>query len=276
MIKEEISAQKQEEKKKIEEAKRLEFQNQLARLEHVKRKIEKQRREDEERDRQQNIGVLHWQAKVRCLFISNIIEFSEIKDKAEKFIDPNVPFRLRVKNITKIRLEAELLKEREEYIQTMFNPRRKVMKFYGNSIDTISDVISTGRFFPSNKLRKEPQTGIENTNGERDDDILGCFGYGVYFTTDANASLLHCGKRGTTTKYLLYCEVNIGNTLPVSEADVTFSYNELTERGYDSVYASRDVVGNEGIFYEQFVAYHPFQALPVYLIECEEVFHNVS
>jgi hypothetical protein len=62
--------------------------------------------------------------------------------------------------------------------------------------------------------------------------------------------------------------VNIGKALEVTE-DPTMSYNEVTERGYDSVYVPRDVVGQQGIFYEQFIVYHPFQAIPLYLIEYE-------
>lgn len=259
--------QKEIEWKKVEETKKKEFQNQLAKLEHVKQKIEKERRLEEDRTRQQNAGALHWQAKVRCLFISNIIEFSEVKDKTERFIDVRLPGRPRVTNITKIRVDKDILEERNGFLQTLYDPRRTVMKFYGNSVDNISDVISSGRFFPSNKLHKKRETGDEKDKQKDDnEEIFGTFGYGVYFTSDSNTSALHCGEKG---RFLLYCEVNIGRSLEISKPEVMMGYNELTERGYDSLYISRDAVGNEGIEYEQFVVYHPFQARPVYLVEYE-------
>lgn len=266
-----MAAQKEAEKKVIEEVKKEEFQKQLAKLEHVRKKLERERQNAEQKP--QDRGALHWQAKVKGRFISDIVESFEIRDRAEKLIDANLGFKVGVKNVLKICTDAGALQEREEFIKTLFEPRRKVMKFYGNSPAVLSDIIATGRFFPSDKVfRKRNDNGSKGQNEGKEEaegdeeDKFGLFGYGAYFTSASNASVCHCGKHG---RFLLYCEVNIGKALEVTEVDPTMSYNELTERGYDSVYVPRDVVGKEGIFYEQFVVYHPFQALPLYLIEYE-------
>lgn len=225
------------EKKRVEEMKKEEFQKQLAKLEHVKQKIELERQKEEEKNRQKNSNTLHWTAKVRCIFISDIVESAEVKDKVEMFYNPNLGFRIRVKSILKIKPHPEVLEEQEEYLRNLFEPQRRVMKFYGNSTEVISNVISTGRFFPSKYIHKKPTT-VEEDFGE--EDLVGDFGYGVYFTSDSNASALHGGVLG---KYLLYCEVWIGKPLEVTDIDPTLTYNELTDKGYDSVYLPRDRVG---------------------------------
>jgi hypothetical protein len=69
----------------IEEAKKEEFQKQLAKLEHVrKKKLERERQNTEQKPLDR--GALHWQARVKCQFIADIVESFEIRERAEKLI----------------------------------------------------------------------------------------------------------------------------------------------------------------------------------------------
>eukprot|EP01126_Amoeba_proteus_P064795 TRINITY_DN9111_c0_g1_i5.p1 TRINITY_DN9111_c0_g1~~TRINITY_DN9111_c0_g1_i5.p1 ORF type:complete len:271 (-),score=50.90 TRINITY_DN9111_c0_g1_i5:227-1039(-) len=254
----ELKKQKLKETELLAQVKREEQEKQLERLEHVKRKLEQQRKKSEERQDSNSSEIkLHWQALIRCEFIVNIVESAEIQDLVEKLCDVDLGFKLVVKSVTRVKSEAETLARYHHHKDSLSNPNRTVRKFYGNTKEIISETIIRSGFSLSSHL-----TGNEGR--------LGSFGCGCYFTTNSNVGALHCGE--VNSGHLLYCEVALGTFLATKKEINGLTAGELNEKGYESVYAGREFVSvDTGIEYEQFVIYHPFQAIPLYLIMFEKV-----
>jgi len=88
------------------------------------------------------------------------------------------------------------------------------------------------------------------------------FGKGIYFATDSSKSAQYT----KSSDKLLLCNVAIGNYKTVNSADKNIAYETLISEGYDSVYAPRDTKTSGGVLYDEFVVYHPHQAIPKYVI----------
>ncbi|XP_046848079.1 uncharacterized protein LOC124441657 [Xenia sp. Carnegie-2017] len=88
----------------------------------------------------------------------------------------------------------------------------------------------------------------------------GMFGQGIYFATDSSKSAQDIYTKGSQT--LLLCQVILGKSLTVKEADYTLNKKKLRSQNCDSVYAPRGTA----VMNDEFVIFDPDQALPQYIV----------
>lgn len=174
----------------------------LTKIEFIQKKKELEQRELERMLLNQNFRGLQRRAKIRLQPELDTILALEIRDLVERLNHSSLGFTLQTKAIYKFRDVVNDSQRYKDHIGTLSSPSRTRQCFYGNSVESISEVIMEMAFSPSKFLNETE--GME-----------GRFGYGSYFTTDANASALHCGD----DRFLLYCEVRKGPTELISLTD---------------------------------------------------------
>jgi hypothetical protein len=76
----------------------------------------------------------------------------------------------------------------------------------------------------------------------------GMYGKGIYFATDSSKSALY--TQGS--KELLLCDVILGRSLVVYQADASLCHEYLHSEGYDSVYAPRGTKSSGGVEKDEF------------------------
>ena len=92
----------------------------------------------------------------------------------------------------------------------------------------------------------------------------GMFGQGLYFATDSSKSAQRIYTKGSHK--LLLCNLLLGRSKVSKRADPTLNYQKIRQEGFDSVFAPRGTEELGGVRNDEFVVFHPSQALPVYII----------
>jgi hypothetical protein len=88
----------------------------------------------------------------------------------------------------------------------------------------------------------------------------GMYGQGIYFATDSSKSAQKIYTQGS--QKLLLCQVILGRSKEVHEADYSLDKKKLRSNKFDSVYAPR----GSAVKNDEFVIFDPDQALPQYII----------
>jgi hypothetical protein len=172
-------------------------------------------------------------------------------DLAEKLCHPSDEFTLKVNEIFQI-VCPERHGAYQAYKRNLRRPERIAMKFYGQDLWFIDQAIHSS--FVASKM-------VGNK-------ILGKYGAGIYFTTDASQSAVHSSQQD---RYILLCEIAIGDYWTIHCPMQNLTLAEVGSFGYDSVYGLRNSEKHGGVQHDQFVIYHIHQALPLYLISYEKV-----
>lgn len=205
---------------------------------------------------------LSQKAKERLSLVEEKIEYNEVKgkfyinenfnslDMCEKLCQPSDEFRLRVLNIYHVNAPNQY-KNYQSYKRSLENPDRTAVKFYGHDLYFIDHAIHTS-FLLSKQV------------GNR---LVGKFGLGAYFTTDATQSAIHSSEHN---RYLLLCEVALGTYWTIHCPMQHLNLDEVKAFKYDSVYGLRNSEKHGGVKNDHFIVYHHYQAVPLYLIEYEK------
>ena len=170
-------------------------------------------------------------------------EYMKVQDQVTKFIQPChnwFPAITKIEKVTNLVLEKKFEEAKSRafgsYIDT---------KFHGTSDEGVKGITENGFRLPD-----------ENpANGKR-----GMFGQGIYFATDSSKSAQKIYTKGSSK--LLLCQVILGKSKVVREADNTLNKKKLKDQKFDSIYAPR---GN-AVQNDEFIIFDPDQALPEYVI----------
>ncbi|XP_046848921.1 NFX1-type zinc finger-containing protein 1-like [Xenia sp. Carnegie-2017] len=172
-------------------------------------------------------------------------EYQKVKDQVLTFFQPCFNWFPRITKIDKVtnltlekNFESAKSKAFGDYIDT---------KVYDTSTKNLESIVREGFKMPPAKL-KPPNTP-------------GMFGEGIYFSTDSSKSAQKIYTKGHQT--LLLCQVMLGKTLTVKEADYTLNKKKLRSQNCDSVYAPRGTA----VINDEFVIFDPNQALPQYIVQ---------
>ncbi|XP_046848885.1 NFX1-type zinc finger-containing protein 1-like [Xenia sp. Carnegie-2017] len=172
-------------------------------------------------------------------------EYQKVKDQVLKFLQPCFNWFPRITKIDKItnlvlekNFEAAKSKAFGDYIDT---------KVYDTSTKDLRSIIREGFKMPPAKLKPPNKPGM--------------FGEGIYFSTDSSKSAQEIYTKGHQT--LLLCQIMLGKTLTVKEADYTLNKKKLRSQNCDSVYAPRGTA----VINDEFVIFDPDQALPQYIVQ---------
>ncbi|XP_046847639.1 uncharacterized protein LOC124441242 [Xenia sp. Carnegie-2017] len=175
---------------------------------------------------------------------STAAEYQKVKDQVMKFIQPChkwFPRITKIEKVTNLELEQkfETAKSKAfgDYIDT---------KFHGTSNEALRNIVRKGFKMPPAKPRLPNKPGM--------------FGQGIYFATDSSKSAQDIYTKGSQT--LLLCQVILGKSLTVKEADYTLNKKKLRSQNCDSVYAPRGTA----VMNDEFVIFDPDQALPQYIV----------
>lgn len=178
--------------------------------------------------------------------VTDILEYNSIKDNVERFIQPDHGKFLNVISIDKIinlKLEEKFLKRQKTMIG--YSQETTKLKFHGTNEDALMKIIEEGFQLPK---------------------VEGMYGLGIYFATDSSKSAQYVGEKCK----LLLCEVALGKSIVFKSANHSLNLEILTKMGYDSVYAPRNTQDTSGVKFDEFIIYHPYQAIPRYLIHYSE------
>ena len=170
-------------------------------------------------------------------------EYQKVEDQVLKFIQPChhwFPKITRIEKVTNLELEKkfEVAKSKAfgDYIDT---------KFHGTSNNALKNIIKKGFRMPD-----------ANPPPNR----RGMFGQGIYFATDSSKSAQKIYTQGS--QKLLLCQVILGRSKEVHQADYSLNKKKLRSNQFDSVYAPR----GSAVKNDEFVIFDPDQALPQYII----------
>jgi hypothetical protein len=196
--------------------------------------------------------------------VIDIVLYQDIMDLAEQNYNLFLNFRVKVKGVYSIKNSLYYERSRaylkENLLDTSY---RTIRKFYGSSVQNISETI-LDKFVLNN--------WNHNTGDLTNRD------YAYYFYSNANTAALRCGDH----QFLLLCDVVIGKHCLMNSLPELMTLSELNDNGYDSIFSpaktnlvdisEQDYVSHD----EAFLIYHPYQAIPVYLIEFEkrDIFEN--
>ena len=170
-------------------------------------------------------------------------EYMKVQDQVTKFIQPChkwFPAITKIEKVTNLDLEKKFEKAKTrafgDYIDT---------KFHGTSDEGVKGITKNGFRLPDENAPEEKR---------------GMFGQGIYFATDSSKSAqkMYTKESGK----LLLCQVILGKTKTVREADKMLNKKKLKEEKYDSVFAPRGYAVQN----DEFVIFDPDQALPQYII----------
>ncbi len=170
-------------------------------------------------------------------------EYMKVKDQVTKFIQPChkwFPAITKIEKVTNLVLEKKFEEAKSrafgDYIDT---------KFHGTSDEGVRGITENGFRLPDDNP----------ADGKR-----GMFGQGIYFATDSSKSAQNIYTKGSGK--LLLCQVILGKSKVMREADNTLNKKKLKDQKYDSVYAPR----GSAVKNDEFVIFDPDQALPQYVI----------
>jgi hypothetical protein len=170
-------------------------------------------------------------------------EFQMVNDLVVKFVLPMhnwFPKVTKIEKITNLVLEKKFEEAKSrafgDYIDT---------KFHGTDDNGVRGITKDGFRMPD---QNPPPTK------------RGMYGQGIYFATDSSKSAQKIYTKGS--QKLLLCQVILGKSKTVQQADYSLNKQKLRSHGYDSVYAPRGTAVKN----DEFVIFDPDQALPQYII----------
>lgn len=169
-------------------------------------------------------------------------EYWDVEDRVKKYIQPGhnwFPNVGKIEKVTNLNLYRNWLRAKS----TMVDPTRSELKFHGTTKDSIDNIVKGGF--------KEPRKP-------------GMFGFGIYFATDSSKSAQQKYTKGSDK--ILLCDVLVGRSLTLDSAQNTLDYQQIKDKGYDSVFARRGSERSGGVRYDEYVIYRPSQAFPKYIV----------
>lgn len=173
-------------------------------------------------------------------------EYNRVVDRVENYCKPVHGKMLRVTGIERVDnpvLEFLFCRRRVE----LHDPGAPTTElFHGTSAEAIMSIVRDGFRLPE-----------QSKHGAM-------FGRGIYFATDSSKSERYCHGHNQ----LLLCEVAMGKQwklLGSSRAASQLSGGNVL-REYDSVHAPRDTKESKGVLHDEFIIYHPFQAIVRYIV----------
>ena len=211
-------------------------------MEESRERAKKRVKELEEKIKAQDIP--NFSRDELCSTGSTAAEYQKVKDQVIKFIQPCqqwFPTITKIERVTNLELEKkfELAKSKAfgDHIDT---------KFHGTSNNDLTKTIKKGLKMPKDNPVPPKTRGV--------------YGQGIYFATDPSIYARDIYAKGS--QKLLLCQVILGKSLTVEEADDTLNRTKLQDKKCDSVYAPQ----GPKVMFEEFVIFNPHQALPRYII----------
>eukprot|EP01012_Entosiphon_sulcatum_P041715 TRINITY_DN5559_c0_g1_i1.p1 TRINITY_DN5559_c0_g1~~TRINITY_DN5559_c0_g1_i1.p1 ORF type:complete len:750 (-),score=45.07 TRINITY_DN5559_c0_g1_i1:48-2267(-) len=172
-------------------------------------------------------------------------EFLRVKDLVERHVIKEHGLVLHCETVDRVcnpALEFAFWRRRAQ----LHDPRSEpVEKFHGTRSGCAVHIAANGFRLPD--AGERPRHGA-------------MFGKGLYFASDSSKAQLYCRDEGR----MLLCRVLLGKTLTVESKNPRLSFDVL--RQYDSVFAPRQTKDRSGVYNDEFVLFHPHQALPQYVI----------
>jgi hypothetical protein len=175
-------------------------------------------------------------------------EFNEIRDLAFKTIHEKHKIAISIKDIKEIsnkELESKFNKKKLE-----LDCSKTVLKFHGTSEENIESICSHGFQLPETNQGNESPRAL-------------MFGKGIYFASDFSKSYNYTRDGGK----MLICELILGKTWILNEANQELDQQKMKELGKDSVFAKGGSHEEGGVEFDEYVVYSSDQILPKYLID---------
>ncbi|PAA79662.1 hypothetical protein BOX15_Mlig002650g1, partial [Macrostomum lignano] len=148
----------------------------------------------------------------------------------------------------------------QEYFKVLDRVKRYTKEHYYPIINSIESIEKIENPFLDRRLveiskklhtdRSRPELLIHGTRSRFVEQMIkdgfsyqrkGLFGQGFYFYTDSSKAARGCGR--DTTKCLLLCDVQLGNTMAMESADRSLNLSRVESAGFDSVYGVRGTKG---------------------------------
>ena len=170
-------------------------------------------------------------------------EYQMVNDKVVKFVQPMhnwFPKVTKIEKVTNLKLEKKF----EEAKSRAFGDHVDE-KFHGTSDEGVKGITKDGFRMPDQNPPPSKR---------------GMYGQGIYFATDSSKSAQKIYTKGS--QKLLLCQVLLGKSKEVHQADYTLNKNRLRSERCDSVYAPR----GSAVKNDEFVIFDPDQALSQYII----------
>ena len=170
-------------------------------------------------------------------------EYQKVNDKVVYFVKPMhnwFPNVTKIEKVTNLTLEKKFEEAKSKAFGVHIDE-----KFHGTSDEGVKGITKDGFRMP------DPNPPPNKR---------GMYGQGIYFATDSSKSAQQIYTKGS--QKLLLCQVLLGKTKEVRQADPTLNKNRLRSERYDSVYAPR----GSAVKNDEFVIFDPAQALPQYII----------
>ena len=175
-------------------------------------------------------------------------EYQKVNDLVVKFVLPMHNWSPKVTRIEKV-TNLVLEKKFEEAKSVAFGDHIDA-KFHGTDDNGVRGITKDGFRMP------DPNPPPAKR---------GMYGQGIYFATDSSKSAQRIYTKGS--QKLLLCQVILGKSKTVKQADYTLNKHKLRSHGYDSVYAPRGTAVKN----DEFVIFDPDQALPQYIIHFSDL-----
>ena len=205
-------------------------------IEEFHETAKKRVKELEEKIKKKTISTFSWK-KIRSSG-ATAAEYQKVEDQVLKFIQPChwFPKITKIEKVTNLvlekKFEAAKSKAFGDYIDT---------KFHGTSNNALKNIIKKGFRMPDQNPPPSKR---------------GMYGQGIYFATDSSTIYTQGSQK------LLLCQVILGRSKEVHEADYSLDKKKLRSKEFDSVYAPR----GSAVKNDEFVIFDPDQALPQYII----------
>jgi hypothetical protein len=204
---------------------------------------------------------------------ANSVEFNQIKDRTEKYVQAGHGICVQVLRIEKIinpELERRFL-ETKKMLKSGAADCKQQQLFHGTGVEGLEGIPKNGFRVP------------EWSDGNM-------FGRGIYFAPDSSKSAQEMYTKGS--KALILCDVLLGHVCEVPGLTAQHALSKyvktsktgrpfldvdekkIRKEGFDSVYAPRDTRANAGVQFDEMIVYNPSQAMPRYVIHFGQVHSN--
>ena len=170
-------------------------------------------------------------------------EYQMVNDLVVKFVQPMhnwFPKVTKIEKVTNLVLEKKFEEAKSNAFGDHIAP-----KFHGTDDNGVKGITKDGFRMPDQNPPPQKR---------------GMYGQGIYFATDSSKSAQAIYTKGS--QKLLLCQVILGKSKTVHQADYTLNKQKLRSHRYDSVYAPRGTAVKN----DEFVIFDPDQALPQYII----------
>ena len=171
-------------------------------------------------------------------------EYQKVNDKVVKFVQPMhnwFPKVTKIERVTNLKLEKKFNEAKAKAFGHHIDE-----KFHGTSDEGVKGITKDGFRMPDPNPLPPKKRGM--------------YGQGIYFATDSSKSAQQIYTKGS--KKLLLCQVLLGKSKVVHQADRTLTKDRVKSERCDSVFAPR----GSAVKNDEFVIFDPDQALPQYII----------